>query len=273
MANQEMSYWRLIVIFLPGLLAGVIVMFISEPIPQPQNYHLFADQRIWLHIPHAGDVLSNLAFIIIGGWGLWFLSRPHLWVRAFINRNERRNFCWLFMGVFLTGFGSSWYHHSPDNYRLALDRLPMSLAFMGIFAAMITERVNLSLGIALLKPLLMAGVASVLWWIWTEYWGHGDLRFYLIVQFYPIITMVLMLLLLPTAYTHGNHYWGVLLCYLAAKLAEMLDHQIFGLTHGVISGHNLKHLFAALAVTWVLRMLWMRQIASTRKALTGQERR
>ncbi len=256
----KISRWRISIAILPGLILAVIFMMVVEPIPQPKSYHLFADQRIVMHIPHAGDVLSNLAFIIAGAWGLWFLSQPHLRAGTFINNRERRNYWWFFTGVLLTGFGSGWYHLSPDNYSLVWDRLPMTLAFMGIFSAMITERVNLSLGIALLKSLLLVGVASVLWWIWTEHAGHGDLRLYLIVQFYPMITMILMLLLLPTPYTHGNFYWGLLLFYVLAKVVEIFDHQIFEFTHGVVSGHSLKHLFAAMAAAWLIRMLWLRKI-------------
>ena len=33
-------------------------------------YHAFADQRGWLGIPHAADVLSNLFFALIGAWAL-----------------------------------------------------------------------------------------------------------------------------------------------------------------------------------------------------------
>jgi hypothetical protein len=203
--------------------------------------------------------LSNLGFIIVGAWGLWFLSKPQLSERAFIERRERGAYWWLFVGVFLTGFGSGWYHLAPDNDSLVWDRLPMALAFMGIFSAMIAERIRRSLGTALLLPLLIAGVASVLWWIWTEHQGQGDLRWYLIVQFYPMITMFLMLLLLPTPYTHGNYYWGLVLFYALAKATELLDHQIFDVTRGAISGHSLKHLFAAAGVGCLLRMLWLRK--------------
>lgn len=256
-----LSQWRITAALLPGLFLAVIFMMVFEAIPQPESYHLFADQRTLIHIPHIGDMLSNLAFIIIGAWGLWFLSRSRFLTETFVDDREHRNYWWFFTGVFLTGFGSSWYHLSPDNYSLVWDRLPMTLAFMGILAAMITERVSLSLGLTLLKPLLLVGVASVLWWIWTEHEGHGDLRLYLIVQFYPVITLVLMLLLLPTPYTHGNYYWGVLIFYAIAKVVEILDHQIFEFTHSVISGHNLKHLFASVAAALLLRMLWLRKIS------------
>ena len=98
-----------------------------------------------------------------------------------------------------------------------------------------------------------------MWWIWTEHLGHGDLRWYLMVQFYPFITIALMLLLLPTPYTRGNDYWGLFFFYAAAKIAEVLDQQIFSLTQSIISGHSLKHLFAAAGAAWLLRMLWLRQ--------------
>ncbi len=44
-------------------------------IPQPQEYHQFADQRSFLGLPHIGDVVSNLAFAVFGLWGLAFLLR------------------------------------------------------------------------------------------------------------------------------------------------------------------------------------------------------
>lgn len=256
---KKPKQWRVMVSLLPGFLFAVIFVMAVDPIAQPQSYHLFADNRMLLKIPHAGDVLSNLLLVIVGGWGLWFLWHSRLHEKTFINADEHHSYWWLFAGVFLTGFGSGWYHLDPDNDSLVWDRLPMTLAFMGILSVMICERVSLSLGILLLKPLLLVGVASVLWWIWTEHQGQGDLRFYLIVQFYPVITMILMLLFLTTPYTHGNYYWGVVLFYVLAKVAEVLDHQLFEFTHGLISGHNLKHLFAALAVVLLLRMLYVRK--------------
>jgi hypothetical protein len=253
------SAWRIAAAFLPGLLAGTVASLLTGPLPQPLSYHQFADRHIGLGIPHTGDVLSNLAFIIVGACASWFLSQPQRSARAFIDPRERRLFWWFFTGVLLTGFGSGWYHLAPDNFSLAWDRLPVAVAFMSIFAAMIAERVSPSLGAALLGPLVAVGVASVLWWIWTERDGHGDLRWYLLVQFYPMLTLPLMLLLLPTRYTRGNDYWGLWFWYSAAKLAEVLDHRIFQLTHGLISGHSLKHLLAALGAAWLLRMLWLRQ--------------
>lgn len=255
---QQPSTRRIAAALLPGLLVGVI-MLVNDPIPQPLSYHDFADTRVLLGIPHAGDVLTNLAFFIVGVWGLWFLAQPRYSGRSFIDGRERRLFQCFFTGVFLTAFGSGWYHLEPDNYSLVWDRLPMAVAFMSIFATVIAERVKLNTGVTLLGPLVAIGVASVLWWIWTEHTGHGDLRWYLMVQFYPILTIALMLLLLPTPYTRGNDYWGLFFFYAAAKDVEVFDYQTFYLTQSLVSGHNLKHLFAAAGAAWLLRMLWLRQ--------------
>ena len=255
----KVSPWRIAAALLPGLVAAVFFILKTDPLPQDLSYHDFADTRVLMGIPHAGDVLTNLAFVIVGVAGLWSLAQQKLIMRSFIDGRERRLFQWLFMGVFLTGLGSGCYHLEPDNYSLVWDRLPMAISFMSIFAIMITERIKLSLGIALLGPLIAIGIASVLFWIWTEHMGQGDLRWYLVVQFYPMLTIAFMLLFLPTRYTHGNDYWGLFILYATAKVMEVLDHEIYNLTQGLISGHNLKHLFAAAAAAWILRMLWLRR--------------
>ena len=251
--------WRITAALLPGVVAGVIFILRTGPLPQPLSYHDFADNRVFMGIPHAGDVLTNLAFIAVGVCGLWFLIQQKLIMQSFTDGRERTPYQWLFVGVFLTGLGSGWYHLEPNNYSLVWDRLPMTIGFMSIFAIMIMERIKLSLGIALLMPLVAIGIASVLIWIWTEHMGQGDMRGYLVVQFYPLLTIAFMLIFLPTRYTHGNDFWGLFLLYAAAKIVEVLDHEIYNLTQGLISGHNLKHLFAAAAAAWILRMLWLRQ--------------
>ncbi len=256
---RKLSSWRAAAALVPGLVLGVYYLVSTGPLPQPLGYHDFVDTRVLMGIPNAGDVLSNLAFVVVGAAGLWSLSRQELTSRCFIERRERRLFQWLYLGVLLTGFGSGWYHLEPNNDSLVWDRLPMTIGFMSMFAIMLAERVNMSLGAAMFGPLLAAGVASVLVWIWTEHAGRGDLRWYLLVQFYPMLTTALMLVFLPTPYTHGNDYWGLFLLYAAAKVAELLDREIYQLTHGLLSGHSVKHLFAGAGAAWLLRMLWLRR--------------
>ena len=155
-------------ITLVGLVAASLVALpLLPPIPQDQNYHQFADQRTLLGVPNFWNVISNIPFIFIGAMGL---------------RQFRRDpaILLLFLGILLTGFGSSYYHLDPNDRTLFWDRLPMAIGFMAILAITIEERVSASAGAVLLWPLIAIGVLSLLLWRWT-----GDLRLYVWVQFSP----------------------------------------------------------------------------------------
>ena len=51
-------------------IASLALMLVQSPFGQDQEYHNFADHRAFLGIPNFGDVVSNLAFIIAGLYGL-----------------------------------------------------------------------------------------------------------------------------------------------------------------------------------------------------------
>ena len=91
----------------------------------------------------------------------------------------------LFTGLFLTGFGSSYYHWNPNDGTLFWDRLPMTLCFAAILAAVVEERVDARAGAMLLRPLLAIGIFSLLLWRWTD-----DLRLYAWAQFFPFLALV-----------------------------------------------------------------------------------
>ena len=101
------------------------------------------------------------------------------------------------------------------------------------------------------------GVASVLVWRAGELHGHGDLRFYAAVQVYAIL-ILLLALLFPPRYTRGPDFAVVVGFYVLAKILEESDRQIFAFGH-ILSGHTLKHLTAAAAGFWILRMLKKRE--------------
>jgi hypothetical protein len=222
----------------------------------PVSYHHFADQRAWLSIPHFGDVASNLAFLVAGFCGLIFLSKKSS-LTQFVDPRERRPYLFIFLGLVLTAFGSAYYHWAPDNARLVWDRLPMTMVFMPLVAALIVERVNLKLGLWLLALLMAVGFASVFHWHWTEVHGSGDVRFYAAVQVYAVLALFAAMPL-PARYTRGFDFLIVAGLYVVAKICEMADRQIFSFGQ-IVSGHTLKHLAAAAAGFWILRMLQKRQ--------------
>jgi len=190
-------------------------------------------------VPNFWNVVSNLPFIAVGSVGLRrFHRNPAIFV--------------IFLGIFLTGFGSSYYHWDPSDRTLFWDRLPITLCFMAILAVVVEERVSPRLGAALLWPLLATGLFSLLLWRWT-----GDLRLYGWVQFFPCLALLLLLLLFPPKYT-GTFYWVIAaVLYALAKLFEFQDYAVNA--NFILSGHTLKHLFAATACFAVLRYFQTRQ--------------
>jgi len=223
---------RLIV--LVGLaIASLAGLLLLPPISQDQGYHQFADKRILFGIPNFWNVVSNIPFIVIGAVGLRQFHRDPATVV-------------LFLGIFLTGFGSSYYHLGPNDDTLFWDRFPMAIAFMAILAFAVEERVDAKAGALLLWPLIALGVFSLLLWRWT-----GDLRLYGWVQFFPCLALPLLFILFPARYT-GTSYWFVAAAlYALAKLLEWYDSAIYSVG-SLVSGHTLKHLAAAAACFAVL---------------------
>ncbi len=242
------------------IVAAVIAMLFVPRIAQNPAYHQFADARNLLLVANFPNVASNLPFLIVGALGLISVARPHgaNAGHSFLDGRERWPYAVFFLGVALTSFGSSYYHLAPGNDRLVWDRLPMTVAFTAFLAAIIAERISVRAGLTLLGPLLIAGGASVFYWHLTEQRGAGDLRPYVLVQFYPLLAILLMMYLYPPRYTRSLDIAGALGFYALAKVLEVLDVQIFQLG-GIVSGHTLKHLAAALAPFWILRMLERRE--------------
>ena len=223
------------------------VVFSLAPIPQDPAYHTFADRLARFGIPNFWNVASNLPFLAVGAFGLYALPRlqPQLAVASYLV------FC---LGVMLVGFGSAWYHYAPSNEALTWDRLPMTIAFMGLFSLVIEDRVSTRLGRRLLWPLVFAGVASVLYWDWTELQGRGDLRAYGLVQFLPMLLIPLLLITVRGRGLHASWLWATLATYAVAKLAEQFDAAIYA-ANGLLSGHSLKHVLGAVAVFWAMRAM------------------
>jgi len=77
------------------------------------------------------------------------------------------------------------------------------------------------------------------------------------VQFFPCLALPLLLLLCPPKYT-GTFYWVIAaVLYALAKLFELNDRAVDA--NFILSGHPLKHLFAAAACFAALRYFQTRQ--------------
>lgn len=239
-----------IALLLPAC-AIALVLALLPPFPQPQEYHRFADARSFFGVPHFLDVASNLAFLAVAVSGLFTLRSA-----SFADGRERRFWGLFFLALTATSFGSAWYHLAPDDVRLLWDRLPINVCFAALLSAVIAERIGMRAGLVLLPLLLATGAGMTGYWLWSETRGIGNVLSYFGFQLYALLA-ILLLMRFPPRYTHGEYLYRVMLLYGAALAAELLDRHIYALG-GVVSGHTLKHLIAALAAYQVVRMLRLR---------------
>jgi len=231
--------------------------FLLPAVPQPLDYHDFADQRDAFGIDNFVDVVSNVAFLLAGLTGLFvvFSGRARFEFPA-----ERWPYAVFFLGILLTAAGSAWYHLSPDNESLFWDRLPMTIAFMGLVSSQVVDRISVRAGLVLLGPMLLLGLASVVYWIVTERMGAGNVLPYALLQGYVVIVLLLKATLHRSRYTRANDLYFIFGWYVLAKLLEFLDAQVLAYSH-VVSGHSLKHVAAAAAGLVACRMLTQRTLA------------
>lgn len=229
-------------------VAAITAAFFLPPIAQDPAYHAFADRRAWLGVANFWNAASSAPIMLVGLYGLLRLSRlqsPAL----------RPAYAVLCLGAALVGAGSAYYHWAPSTPTLVWDRLPMSVAFMALFAAVIQDRMSQRVGRALLGPLVVIGMASIGWWIATELRGQGDLRPYAVVQFLPMLLMPMLLLMYRGTGIRDGWLWAAMGAYVLAKLAEHFDAAVYA-AGGIVGGHAIKHLLAALAVLLIANAFW-----------------
>ncbi|MEY2632240.1 MAG: hypothetical protein RIR00_894 [Pseudomonadota bacterium] len=228
-----------------GLTLALIVLALAHgPVAQLPDYHAFADQSHWLGLPHAGDLLSNLGFVLLGVWG----GRV-AWPQAGTpGASGQRLFI---VALFATGWGSAFYHWAPDDFRLIWDRLPIALACAGLLAAvrascLVRESLLWTVGLA---SFAIAGVGG---WVVS-----GDLRAYLLLQVLPLLLIPLWQAGARRPRRERLAFALALAVYVLAKLAELGDHALAAQL-APLTGHTLKHLLAALAAALILNE-WRQQ--------------
>ncbi|MEW8292871.1 MAG: ceramidase domain-containing protein [Candidatus Thiodiazotropha endolucinida] len=243
--SHDFTWRHAVLVFL--LLFPLVLLLMFEPIPQDVAYHHFVDTGRFLGVPNFFDVISNLAFLLVGAVGIAFCLK---------NDTGPSHSAWLvlFIGVSLVSVGSIYYHWNPSNETLVWDRLPMSIGFMGFLAALLSEYVDRRLS-CLLIPLVIMGIGSVLYGYFFD-----DLRLYVWVQFIPLLTLPFFLALFSSRFTHQGLLVYALVLYALAKGAEAYDATVFQMTGEAVSGHTVKHLLAAASCYIILIMLQRRKL-------------
>ncbi len=246
----DLSYRARIGVLVASATAAIVAVLLIDPFDAPVTYYRFADDRPILGVPNFMDVVSNVGFLIVGVLGLAQLR----------GGDARWPFAVFFGGVLATTFGSATFHLEPhladgtlNSARMLWDRLPITVAFMALLAAFVVDRVHARAGLVLLPLLVAAGAAATLTWYATFDGSEGDLRFYVLVQAYSVVAIVLMCWLFPGRRSHGRYVLYMVGSYAVAKAFEAYDGEVYDLL--TISGHTIKHFLAAVAAYAVLAML------------------
>ena len=228
-------------------------------------------------LPNFGDTASNIVILLGGLSGVVSLVALDLMDETENNgpagidltpsEEWQLSVCLplFFAATVAVSIGSTYYHWNPNNSTLVWDRLPMTVAFAAIFCYMLDEYLpaqddgntdESSIGQDLLLALTITGIASVVYWSWTD-----DLRLYAVVAIFPMILMVALVLCCSPP-RHGGTVQQVvgLLLYSAAKVCEDKDYEIFDWTGKRVSGHSLKHILAGLAPIAIAHMVLARNV-------------
>lgn len=229
-----------------ALSVACVVAMLATPMALPAGYHAFADTRGWGALPFAADVLSNLAFAVVGALGLRRLACLPVSAQARAQVHAAASLV-LCLGLLFTAVASGVYHLHPDDAGLALDRMGMAWVFAGVMGVAVANRVSdraALVGMALLAVLAPAAAAVA--------WMANNAVPWAVVQFGGLLVLAGLAALPARPGQAALPLVALLVGYALAKVAEMSDQWVFDLTAGVVSGHTLKHVLAAYAVWPVL---------------------
>ncbi len=235
------------------IVAGAALLAVFAHRLRTPVYNVFADQVTCLGIPNFTNVASNAAFVLVGVWALAWLwtERSRLLGTRFRTRTELGLYSSFFAAAVLVGIGSGYYHWAPTNATLFWDRCPMTLAAAALTGAFLAERVDPRAGVVVAIALALVLPGTLVYWRMSEAGGAENLWPYIVGLYGSLGVATLVLLLFPSPYTQGGQaFIAVAWFALAMPFDKVLDGWVYSLG-GVVGGHAVKHLFAAMAMFWL----------------------
>jgi hypothetical protein len=234
------------------LVAAVVAALVAPAIVRGPTFHLYADRRTWLGIPNAGDVVSNLPFVIAGVIGLVRTRRAAL-----------------FLAIVAVGIGSAAYHVAPDDLALVFDWAPIALTLAFLAALVVGDRIDPATGRIAAVALSAVALASVLVWYAGGGTGTttagataaGDMRWYVITQATLVLVVALVALapatrIAPATFDRRWLLLGVA-GFVAARGLAAADRALLDATG--VSGHSAKHVLLGLAATCLIPSVYVQR--------------
>jgi hypothetical protein len=199
------------------------------------------------------NVLSNLGFVIVGAAGVLWAMRHRRELA-----DDSAAVLTLFGGVIATAFGSAYFHLTPldggelNRFTLLWDRIPMTVAFAGLLALVLRDRVFHRPNRVALPMLALIGIATTLYWYWS--W---DLYPYAFFQLFAAAGTLLMISTLRPSFTESGYVAAGVFLFGISKVFEDFDRAIHSRWH--VGGHPLKHIAGAMAALMILFWLQKRR--------------
>jgi hypothetical protein len=114
------------------------------------------------------------------------------------------------------------YHLWPNNETLVYDRIPIVIIVVSFFAFIIHDLISIKKGYYVFIVLNIIGIITVIYWITSEHAGKGDLRWYAMMQFFPVIAIPLLLLLYKSPFNYAKEVIPIFLFFGLAGSAKSL---------------------------------------------------
>jgi len=221
-------------IVLAALVVATVVA-IAFPVTRTSAFHVYSDQRELFGIPHAGDVLSNLAFLAVGLSAMRRAVTPSQQAAA--------------SAVNLIAMGSAMYHFAPADITLALDWMGIGFTLGFVGAAVLGDRLGAAAEQRTLFLTPVLTLATIITWLVTGGTHGGTMTPYVAWQALGIAVPPLVALIAPGKIPRVP-LLGAVALFALARLCAAHDARLLDAIG--VSGHSLKHVAAAGAAALAL---------------------
>lgn len=222
-------------------LAAAATVAVLHPITRGPWFHVYADRRDLFGIAHAGDVMSNLGFLVVGVWAARRAESPAEQAAA--------------SAVTLIAFGSAMYHFAPADITLALDWMGIGFTLGFVTAAVIGDRIGPRAERAALFSVPLLTVASIVTFLGTGGTEGGTMTPYVALQALGVALPPLVVLIAPGRIPRAP-LLAALPLFALARVCAAYDRELLDAIG--ISGHSAKHVVAALAAASAIYALTSR---------------
>ncbi|MBX3607983.1 MAG: hypothetical protein KF788_22110 [Piscinibacter sp.] len=243
MTTNEALGRRCTLVLLAAMGAALMTGLIAwGAIPLSISTFNHADDRSWLGIPNAFNVLSSVPLMAAAWWGLRATSSAP-WPRGLVRAWTAFHAC-----VIAAALLAALHHAQPTFVSWLMACTAMCGAFAMLTAGALAERVDARLA----RPVVLGsiGAAVIAGAVWVAWSRGADIRPFLLIEALPVLLLPAGAMSLPGAQTRASDWLLMLAGYAVAKLADLGDERIFAAT-GWIGGHALLHLLLAAVTAWL----------------------